>query len=242
TPTAAGFLNSTLGGFYAWHDYNSAETGSGPVLREEIGGTLYITYNGVENYPGVPTVNPSTLQFQLDLATGIARIVWVSVDANTTSQFGSGHLVGVSAPGSSRDPGSADLATAALVTTQEFLSLSLAATNRPVQGAASSTWDLALGNVQPSAVVGVDIFGVTDPNIPDLGLFGLGQAGCQLRANLDVVNAWLASGSTHNYSLTIPPTPVLTNVVIFTQSAVLGNGNTADNTTSNGIRGLIGNL
>ncbi|MFN6192706.1 MAG: hypothetical protein ACK5BN_02645, partial [Planctomycetota bacterium] len=47
TPTAAGFLNSTLGGFYAWHDYNSAETGSGPVLREEIGGTLYITYNGV---------------------------------------------------------------------------------------------------------------------------------------------------------------------------------------------------
>lgn len=57
-----------------------------------------------------------------------------------------------------------------------------------------------------------------------------------------MVNAWLASGSTHNYSLTIPPTPVLTNVVIFTQSAVLGNGNTADNTTSNGIRGLIGNL
>jgi hypothetical protein len=242
TPTAAGFLNSTLGGFYAWHDYNSAETGSGPVLREEIGGTLYITYNGVENYPGAPTVNPSTLQFQLDLATGIARIVWVSVDANTTSTFGSAHLVGVSAPGSSRDPGSANLATAALVTTQEFLSLSLAALNRPVQGAASSTWDLALGNVQPSAVVGVDIFGVTDPNIPDLGLFGLGQAGCQLRANLDVVNAWLASGSTHNYSLTIPPTPVLTNVVIFTQSAVLGNGNTADNTTSNGIRGLIGNL
>lgn len=242
TPTAAGFLNSTLGGFYAWHDYNSAETGSGPVLREEIGGTLYITYNGVENYSTPTALNPSTLQFQLDLATGIARIVWVSVDANTTSTFGSGHLVGVSAPGASRDPGSADLATAALVTTQEFLSLSLAALNRPVQGAASSTWNLALGNVQPSAVVGVDIFGVTDPNIPDLGLFGLGQAGCQLRANLDVVNAWLASGSTHNYSLTIPPTPVLNNVVIFTQSAVLGNGNTADNTTSNGIRGLIGNL
>lgn len=242
TPTAAGFLNSTLGGFYAWHDYNSAETGSGPVLREEIGGTLYITYNGVENYSFPVALNPSTLQFQLDLATGIARIVWVSVDANTTSTFGSAHLVGVSAPGSSRDPGSADLATAALVTTQEFAALALAATNRPVQAAAPSAWNLQLSNVQPSAVVGVDIFGVTDPNIPDLGLFGLGQAGCQLRANLDVVNAWLASGSTHNYSLTIPPTPVLTNVVIFTQSAVLGNGNTADNTTSNGIRGLIGNL
>ena len=45
TPTAAGFLNSNQGGFYAWHDYNSAEVGSGPVASEEIGGVLYITYN-----------------------------------------------------------------------------------------------------------------------------------------------------------------------------------------------------
>jgi hypothetical protein len=30
--------------------------------------------------------------------------------------------------------------------------------------------------------------------------------------------------------------------VVFTQSAVLGNGLAADNTTSNGIRGSIGNL
>ena len=148
----------------------------------------------------------------------------------------------MSAPGSSRDPGSADLATAALVTTPEFLSLSLAALNRPVQGAASSTWDLALSNVQPTAVLGVDIFGITDPGILDLGLFGLGQAGCQLRANLDVVNAWLASGATHNYSLTIPPSPVLNSVEIFTQSAVLGNAGLAENTTSNGIKGTIGNL
>jgi hypothetical protein len=151
-------------------------------------------------------------------------------------------LVGVSAPGASRDPGSVDLATAALVTTPEFNSLALTASNRPVQGAAASTWDLVLSNVQPTAVIGVDIFGISDPGILDLGLFGLGQAGCQLRANLDVANAWLASGSTHNYSLTIPPSPSLNNFVIFTQSAILGNGSSSDNTTSNGIQGTVGNL
>jgi hypothetical protein len=242
TPIAGGFLNSTLGGFYAWHDYNSSEVGSGPVVSEEIGGTLYVTYNGVENYSTPTALNPSTLQFQLDLATGVTRIVWVSVDSNTTSSFGSAHLVGVSAPGASRDPGSVDLATAALVTTPEFNSLALTASNRPVQGAAASTWDLVLSNVQPTAVIGVDIFGISDPGILDLGLFGLGQAGCQLRANLDVVNAWLASGSTHNYSLTIPPSPSLNNFEIYTQSAILGNGSSADNTTSNGIKGTVGNL
>jgi hypothetical protein len=241
TPTAGGFLNSTLGGFYAWHDYNASEVGSGPVVSEEVGGTLYVTYNGVENYP-TTVVNTGTLQFQLDLATGVTRIVWVSVDNNTTSTFGSAHLVGVSAPGASRDPGSVDLATAALVTTPEFNSLALTASNRPVQGAAASTWDLVLSNVQPTAVIGVDIFGISDPGILDLGLFGLGQAGCQLRANLDVANAWLASGSTHNYSLTIPPSPSLNNFVIFTQSAILGNGSSSDNTTSNGIQGTVGNL
>lgn len=241
-PTAGGFLNSTLGGFYAWHDYNSSEVGSGPVVSEEVGGTLYVTYNGVENYSTPAALNPSTLQFQLDLATGVTRIVWVSVDSNTTSSFGSAHLVGVSGPGASRDPGSVDLATAALVTTAEFNSLALTASNRPVQGAAASTWDLVLSNVQPTAVIGVDIFGISDPGILDLGLFGLGQAGCQLRANLDVVNAWLASGSTHNYSLTIPPSPSLNNFEIYTQSAILGNGSSADNTTSNGIKGTVGNL
>jgi hypothetical protein len=243
TPTAAGFLNATLGGFYSWHDFNESE--GGDVLSEEIAGTLYITYNNIENYSNPTALNPSTLQFQLDLATGITRIVWVSIDNNTTSTFGSAHLVGVSAPGSSRDPGSADLATAALVTTPEFLSLSLAASTRPVLGAAPSSWDLTVSNVQPTAVIGVDIFGVTDPGLLDLSLFGLGQVGCQLRANLDVVNAWLASGATHSYSLALPTltsSPSLVGVELFTQSAVLGNGSLSDNSTSNGIKGTLGNL
>jgi hypothetical protein len=240
-PTAGSFLNSNLGGFYAWHDLN--ETEGGDVQSEEIGGVLYITYNNVENYPGAPTVNPSTLQFQLNLASGACTIVFAAIDTNTTSPFGSAHLIGVTAPGASLDPGSVNLATATLLTTTETAPLALTAANRPVQGAAPATWDLTLSGIQPTAVIGLDIFGTTDPNIPDLGLFGLGKSGCQLRASLDVVNVWLATGaSSRGYSLTIPSSPVLNNVVVFTQSAVLGNGLAADNTTSNGIRGSIGNL
>ena len=240
-PTPAGFLDSTLGGFYSWHDFNASEAGSGPVLREEVGGTLYITYNGVENYPDT-VVNPSTVQFQFDLATGAARIVWLSVDSNTASPFGSAHLVGVSAPGVSRNPGAVNLATASLLTTPEFPALALTAGNRPVQQAVASSWNLLLSNIAPTAAVGVDVFGLADPNLPDLSLFGLGQAGCQLRASLDVVSAWVVAGPTHSYALTIPPSPVLNNVVIFTQSAVLGVAAATDNATSNGIRGSIGNL
>jgi hypothetical protein len=239
-PTPQGFLDSALGGFYSWHDFNASEIGSGPVLREEAAGRLNITYSGVENYPDT-VANPSTLQFQLDLATGTVLIVWLSIDSNATSPFGSAHLVGVSAPGVSRNPGAANLATAALLTTPEFSALALTAGNRPVQQASASTWNLLLSNIAPTAAVGVDVFGLADPNLPDLSLFGLGQAGCQLRASLDVVNAWVASGSTHTYGLTIPPSPVLNNFVVFTQSAVLGVGSAMDNATSNGIRGRIGN-
>ncbi len=241
TPTPAALLDGALGGFYAWHDFNASEAGSGPVVSEEIGGTLYITFNGVENYPdGI--ANPSTLQFQFDLATGAARIVWLGVDSNTASPFGSAHVVGVSAPGVSRDPGPVDFATDPLLTSTEFPALALTAGNRPVQTATASAWNLLLSNVPPTAALGVDVFGLADPNLLDLSLFGLGQAGCQLRASLDVVNAWVASGPTHAYALTIPPSPALNNFAIFTQAAVLGAGSATDNATSNGIRGLIGNL
>ena len=182
------------------------------------------------------------MQFQFDLATGAARIVWLSVDSNTASPFGSAHLVGVSAPGVSRNPGAVNLATASLLTTPEFPALALTAGNRPVQQAVASSWNLLLSNIAPTAAVGVDVFGLADPNLPDLSLFGLGQAGCQLRASLDVVSAWVVAGPTHSYALTIPPSPVLNNFVIFTQSAVLGVAAATDNATSNGIRGSIGNL
>ncbi len=236
TPTAAGFLNSTIGGIYAWHDYNAAEVGSGPIQSEEIGGTLYITFNAVENYANPEIVNPSTLQFQLDLATGAVRIVWVSVDANATSTFGSGHLVGVTAPGASQNPGSINLATATLLTQPDVLPLAMAATSRPIIG---TNWGFTTSNV-PAPTIVVEIIGLSDPNIADL--FFIGMPGCGLRANLDLLNAAVVVGPSHSWSFAVPNLPALLNLHVYASSGALAPVNAFGAITSNGIDGLIGDF
>jgi hypothetical protein len=245
TPTAGGFLNGLLGGVYSWHDYNQSEVGSGAIVADEDANTVYITFQGVESYASPEVLNPSTLQFQLD-RTGTIRIVWVSIDGNSTSTFGSAHLVGVTSPGASQAVSSITLATAGFpqlnTVNPEVLPMTLTASNRPVQLATPSSWDLVVSNVPPATVLGVDLFGLGDPGILDLGPFGLGKAGCQLRASLDILNVWVAAGATHNYSFAIPPSPNLNNFHLFTQSVSLGNGSFADNITSNGIDGKFGNL
>jgi len=237
TPTANGFLNSANGGIYSWHDFN--ETEGGDVQSEEIGGVLYITYNNVENYSTPAGANPSTLQFQLDLASGNVTIVWTAIDANTTSTFGSAHLVGVTAPGASLDPTSVALSSGTFVTDAEVAALALAATNRPIQGVGPANWNLDATNLPLG--IGVDIIGVVDPGITNLALFGLGQPNCQLRATLDVTGAFLAGG-THSWSIPIPGgAPALAGVSLFTQTAVLDfTVNLALTKTTNGIQGVIG--
>jgi len=243
TPTANGFLNSTLGGIYAWHDYNVAEAGSGPILAEEVGGVLYITFNGVESYSNPLSVNPSTLQFQLDLSTGLVKIVFVSIDSNSTSVYGSRHLIGVTSPGGSSDPGSISLATASagqlLTINPEVLPLTLVGMSRPVTG---TSWNLTTSNIPTTGVLGVDIFGVNDPGINDL--FFLGAPDCGLRASLDVMNAWFPTGTTHTYSLPIPTSPALLNFNLYTTSAVFQFPpvNAFGAITANGIQGKIGDF
>ncbi len=230
TPTANGFLNSIQGGFYAWHDYNSSEVGSGPVQSEEVSGVLYITYNGVENYASPEVLNPSTLQFQLNLATGDVQVVFLSIDGNATSTFGSGMLVGVTAPGNSLDGGSVALASGSFVTaTPEHGALTLTATTRPVTG---TSWNMQVGN---SALLDLIVLGVVDPNIPDL--FFLGMPGCGLRATLDVINV----GST--LSIAIPANPALVGQTFYANGASLAPGvNAFGAITSNGIAGTIGDV
>lgn len=243
TPTAPGFLNSASGGIYAWHDYNATEAGSGPIVAEEAGGILYVTWNGVENYSATVMPNPSTLQFQLDLASGLVTIVFVSIDSNTTSTWGTAHLIGYSSPGVSADPGAIDLALATpaelLVADPEITPLLLTATTRPVIG---TSWNLTLSNVPATGVLGVDVFGLADPGLDDL--FFLGMPGCGLRSTLDITGAWLVSGSTHNYSLVLPNDPSFINLHIFTTSAVFQVPpiNTFGAITANGIDGLVGDV
>jgi len=243
TPSPGGILNSALGGVYFWHDYNVGEAGSGQILAEEAQGVLYLTWNGVESYATPETANPSTVQAQFDLATGIVRLVFVSVDGNATSAFGSAHLVGVSAPGASNNPGSVSLAAATgaqlLAQSPEVAPLAVAGVTRPVLGTA---WNLQVSNIPATGLVGVDVIGLSDPAIPDL--FFLGAPGCGLRASVDVTYTWFVAGGTHTYSLAIPSTPSLASFELFTTSAVFQVPaiNAFGAITSNGIKGTIGNF
>lgn len=222
-----------------WHDFNPTLAGSGQVKVDETPSLLTITWDGVWDYLGTSAANACTMQMQV---TSSGDVTYAYGAMSTLG--GTGFLVGFSPAGANADPGSRTLLSAApfALASGDVLPLSLAASNRPVQGAAPTTWDLVVSNVPATTVIGVDIFGLSDPNIPDLGLFGLGKSGCQIHASLDVVNAWFSAGVSHNYSLTIPASPSLNNFVLFTQSACLGNGVMSDNITSNAIRGSVGNL
>ena len=242
-PSPAGMLDSALGGVYAWHDYNASEPGSGAIVAHEAYGVLYVTWNGVESYAVPETSNPSTLQFQFELATGVIRIVFVHVDGNATSSFGSSYLVGVTAPGPSANAGSLAFAAAtpAQLRTQdpEVLPLALSGRTRPITGAA---WDLRLANVPANATVGLDVVGLNDPALPDRYFFG--APGCGLRASPDVLVAWPVTGATRTFSLSIPNSPAVVNLHVYATSLVFQQPatNALGAITSNGVRGRVGDL
>jgi hypothetical protein len=240
TPTPSAMLAGPQD-WYAlgWHDLNPSIVGSGQVKVDESPTLLVITYDGVWDYSGASAANANTMQMQVT-SSGDVTYAYGTMSA----LGGTGFVVGYSPAGPNLDPGSRTLLSspAFALASPEVLALALTASDRPVQMAGPNTWDLVVSNIPATTVIGADIFGLSDPGILDLGLFGLAKSGCQLRANLDLLNAWISTGVTHNYSLVIPPSPSLNNFVLYTQSVCLGNGSMADNITSNGIRGVVGNL
>ena len=233
-PNASDFLGN--GGLYAWHDYNVTE--GGQILAEEIGGVLYITYDNVDSYPfGTP--NLSTLQFQLDLNNGNLAIVWLTVDNDPSSAFGSGHLVGLTPPGMSLDPGSINLATQLpLVTEADMAGLALDS-NPPVLG---SGWNLTTSNIDPASPISITFFGDArlDPGLP-LTFIGLPAPGCSVYINTilgNLVGFNVAGAST--VTLPIPGTMSLTGAIVTAQSISLTTLNAANLLTSNGVEGRLG--
>ena len=87
TATASGLA------WYCWRDFNPAAAGSGKVKTEEVGGVLYVTFDGVYEYQ---TTNPATFQWQINLATGDVIMVWPSMatSVNTTTMVVGATLVG----------------------------------------------------------------------------------------------------------------------------------------------------
>ncbi len=255
TPTAAGFLNGVNAGIYAWHDYNEAEGGSGRIKREEVvvgsDTILYITWDNVENYSNPLGVNPGTMQMQLNLTTGVVTIVWTSVDANTTSGFGSSHLVGYSPPGASIDGGSVNLATALPVVTSSLnmSALSLSASPAPVAGVTVVYTTNNIPEFAPTSglYVAVNIISVGSVPAPGLDLGFLGAPGCAaLIASLDVTQSMVGASPSNTVSFALPLS-VPAGIQFFSQSAALFLPNTLPNgqntfgmTTSNAIASLVG--
>ncbi|HEX6812525.1 MAG TPA: hypothetical protein VF384_12945 [Planctomycetota bacterium] len=235
-PTATTLLNAPQTGWWAAHNYNPAAAGSGVVKVEQIAGTAYITWDGVYSSG---TTTPSTFQFQFDCVSGAVHLVF-----QTMSTLGNARLVGYSPGGTSLNPGNTDLSAALpgsfTTGTTDILPLTLSGTTRPVIG---TPWNLNVTNVPATGVIGLDIFGLIDPSIPDL--FFLGAPGCCSRSSLDVMNLWIVAGSTHAYSLPLANDPAIVGVHVYTQALVLQPGVNlllGGAITSNGIDGKVGNL
>ena len=107
SPSLAEIGAATGLAFYVWRDWNPAEAGSGPILYEEVGGVLYVTWNGVEAY-GTPSPNPGIWQYQIDLTSGSVTMVMVSFEASTST---APVIVGCTLAGAGPTPTSLDLAT-----------------------------------------------------------------------------------------------------------------------------------
>ena len=226
-------------GFYSQGDFEpvGSPTGSGTIWFEESSSVITITWDNVKSWN---TTGLNTFQFQL-YPSGVVNMVWVSM---TPLGANGGLMVGYSPAGPSLNPGGMDLTTLATTSltlgTTDIAPLGLLAGSRPILG---TNWNLTTVQVPATGVFGVDIFGVADPGIMDLGF--LGMPGCQLRTTPDViVGPWVVGGATHNYSFAIPSQPTLIGFQLFTQSAVwqVPPANAFGAILSNGIRGTLGNV
>jgi hypothetical protein len=252
-PTAAGFLAGGNAGIYSWHDYNESEVGSGRIKSEEVGGVLYVTWDNVENYSVPAVVNPSTMQFQLTLATGQVTIVWPSIDAAVTSVDGTQHLIGYSPAGASINGGSVNLATALPVTTSALnvAAMALAAAPAPVSTAGSGTLVTYTQSNIPEAVPASGIYlGATilsvGQDLPGSDLTILGMPGCSAHiTSLDVLVAFVGGTNSLTTQFQVPA-GVPYGFQLFAQSVALvapgslPNGqNTFGATLSNGVASFV---
>ncbi len=119
-PSLASTASATGLAFYTWANHNPAEASSGKVKWEEIGSTLYVTFEGVELSGGTPTLAPSTFQWQIDTTTGAVTMLWVSMSAsNSTIDM----LVGCTLAGAGPTPVSQPLSAVAAAVLQPDVTL-----------------------------------------------------------------------------------------------------------------------
>ncbi|MEZ6036198.1 MAG: hypothetical protein R3F29_01870 [Planctomycetota bacterium] len=239
-PNLAQMLGNAETGWYVWHDMNQTETGSGSIKFEEVGGVAYFTWDGVYEYGGTSAADASTFQLQFDGNTGAVTFAFGTMSTANASE--TPYLVGYSPGGAGMVPAATDLSALGggdMIGASDTPSLTLAAVSRPVLGTA---WTLQTSQIPANGVLGVEVLGVSNPAIADLGF--LGMPGCGLYSGLDSLNPWIVSGTTHSWSLAIPVSTAFLNVPFFASSAVfqVPATNAFGAITSNGVAGICGDL
>ena len=249
TPSPSTLLGELAGAWYAWHDFDPSEPGSGTITTEEGNGVRYVTWNGVESHPSA-VANPSTLQFQFELATGVVRIVCSSLGNLGSDPF----LFGWSPGGASVDAGPTDLTTALplLIPAQNALPLALAANPAPISTPTAGTLvTYTVANVPetvPGSGVRLAVVGLSlNQDVAGTSLAYLGMPGCWLGiGTLDVPVLCVGTGPSLTAALDlaagIPPgARFFATAIAFVQSFSLPNSlNAYGAVTSNGIASIIG--
>lgn len=242
-PTVGTLLGNPATAFYAWTDLEPDAPGSGPVRYEQSGTVAQVTFDGVF---GWGTSDPNTVQFRIDTATGNVSICWGAVASTNSENW----LVGYSLGGLNVDPGPTDLSSGGpfATATTDLQPLTLTAIGRPLQGPASTAFQVTTGNVPGSVVSHLGIIGLSRPGLP---LDGLGLPGCFLNASLDVLDLVFAppvTSPTYTWTaVTLPAGPPYFGGFEFNVQAVAF-GTSANSffgigaVTSNGLKCVVGDL
>ena len=242
-PNLPEFLSNPARGVYSWTDLQPNAIGSGAVYYHESAGVATVTYDGVY---GWGTQDRNFVQIVLDTNNSAWSIEWAGVPTTNPE----GWLVGASPAGASADPGASDISAGGVaVAVTDIPALELVATNRPVQGAANSLFEVATTNIPPSSVAHVRLIGLAPTNVP---LDGFGLVGCfQYLAVLESEMNIFFPTSTPSFTWGVPLPSVASNSLLgqefYLQSWVFGvsannflNGMGA--ITSNALRCTIGAL
>lgn len=250
---AQGIMQNAAAAFFAYHDYDNSEAGSGNISYEEdlANGIFYVTWDMVEGVPNT-VANPSTIQFQFEAFSGLVHIVFDLIDpvGGSTVSGGDNTLIGWSPAGPSPRTDEIDFALLApntiALTQPEVQPLTLENAGPPI---INSTFDLITSNA-PTASIGINLLSTSTLPVPlDLGAFG-GPVGTLLYLDpgVSILNTISNIPGVGALSLTLPVanTPSLSGVQINSQSAWLdlagGNFPFTNVITSNLITCTVGNF
>ncbi|HEX6812086.1 MAG TPA: hypothetical protein VF384_10725 [Planctomycetota bacterium] len=220
-PEISAMLSAPATAWWAWHDHNPAEAGSGLIVWEEVGTLIVITYNDVESWPA-PAVNRSKVQFQFDASTGIVTMLFQTIAAGGTAVLqGDDWVVGYSpgGPSPSALPLNVVTLTAMSLPAPEVFPLDLNASNKPLLG---QTVDLVTSQQTPLSV-GINFLSVVPLPAPGIDLGFLGMPGCVALLDINagvgnVISDLGLPGLSMTYSFALPNISALAGTQVASQS------------------------